>query len=49
MPPDGSVVLDENQTADLVAFILKSNGFPAGTKPLKTDMSAKNLLIVKGK
>jgi mono/diheme cytochrome c family protein len=49
MPPDGSVALDESETADLVAFILKSNGFPAGDRALKTDVSAKNLIIVKGK
>lgn len=49
MPPDGSVFLEDDETADLVAFILKSNGFPAGDKPLKTDASAKNLLIVRNK
>jgi cytochrome c len=47
MPPDGSVFLEDDETADLVAFILKTNGFPAGAKPLKTDASSKNLIIVK--
>ena len=47
MPPDGSVFFEDDDTAALVAFILKSNGFPAGDKPLKTDASAKNLIIVK--
>jgi len=37
MPPDGSVILDDAQTADVVAFILKSNGFVDGTKALTMD------------
>ena len=37
MPPDGSVILDDAQTADVVAFILKSNGFVDGTKVLTMD------------
>ena len=49
MPPDGSAFLDDDETADLVAFILKSDGFPDGDKPLKTDASTKNLIIVRNK
>jgi mono/diheme cytochrome c family protein len=49
MPPDGSVFLEDDQTADLVAFILKSNGFPAGDRALATDASTKNLIIVRNK
>ena len=45
----GSVILDDPQTADLVSFILKSNGFPDGTKALKLDDAAKAVTIVKGK
>jgi mono/diheme cytochrome c family protein len=49
MPPDGSVILDDAQTMDLVSFILKSNAFPDGTKPLKMDDAAKSVTIVKVK
>jgi mono/diheme cytochrome c family protein len=49
MPPDGSVILEDNETADLVAYILKANGFPDGDKPLKADVSAKSLIFVKNK
>jgi cytochrome c len=47
MPPDGSVTIGEEDAADLIAYILKSNGFAEGEKPLKADASAKNLVIVK--
>jgi len=41
MPNDGSAVVTEAETIDLVAYILQQNGFPAGTAPLtKTDASA---------
>jgi mono/diheme cytochrome c family protein len=49
MPPDGSVFLEDDETADLVAFILKSNGFPPGEQPLRTDASSKNLIFVRNK
>jgi mono/diheme cytochrome c family protein len=49
MPPDGSIVLDDTQTSDVVAFVLKSNGFAEGEKPLKTDTTARGLTIVKAK
>lgn len=47
MPPDGSITIGEEDAADLIAYLLKSNGFPEGDKPLKADASAKNVVIVK--
>ena len=49
MPPDGSITVGEEDAADLIAYILKSNGFPEGEKPLKADASAKSLVIVKNR
>lgn len=49
MPPDGSITLTEDDTAMLIAYLLKANGFPEGEKPLKADASSKTLLIVKSK
>ena len=49
MPPDGSASLNEDESADAVAFILKSNGFPDGESPLKIDAAAKTITIVKAK
>ena len=37
MPNDGSAVLTESETADLVAYILQANGYPDGPTPLKYD------------
>ena len=34
MPNDGSAVVSEKEAANLTAYILQQNGFPAGTKPL---------------
>ena len=48
MPPDGSVILDDAQTADIVAFILKSNGFLDGAKALTID-ATKTVTFVKAK
>ena len=48
MPPDGSVTLTDDDTANAVAFILQTNGFPdGGDKALKTDATARNINIVK--
>ena len=48
MPPDGSVTLTDDDTANAIAFILQSNGLPdGGEKALKTDATAKNIAIVK--
>ena len=47
MPNDGSVVLTEDQTADLVAYILQANEFPDGTAALKYGASSKDVVIAK--
>lgn len=49
MPPDGSIVIDPDEAADLIAFILRKNGFPPGDKPLTVDPSSKTLLFVRNK
>lgn len=46
MPNDGSVVLSEEETADVVAHILQANGYPDGPAALKYD-TGKDILIVK--
>jgi mono/diheme cytochrome c family protein len=40
MPPDEPPVLDAKQSADVLAFLLSANEFPAGTTALGTDRSA---------
>jgi len=47
MPNDGSVVLTEDQTADLVAYILQANEQPDGTADLKYGASSKDIVIKK--
>jgi mono/diheme cytochrome c family protein len=47
MPPDGSIAMDDDNTADVVAYVIKANGFAEGTRPLKVDASAKTLMFVK--
>lgn len=47
MPNDGSVVLTEDQTADLVAYILQANKQPEGTAELKYGASSKDVVIKK--
>jgi len=47
MPNDGSVVLTEDQTADLVAYILQANKQPDGTADLKYGASSKDIVIKK--
>ena len=47
MPNDGSVVLTDDETADLVAYLLKANGLPDGPAPLKGGASSKDIVIVK--
>ena len=46
MPNDGSVVLTESDTADLVAHLLQANGYPEGADALKFDAEAKTIKIV---
>ena len=47
MPNDGSAVITEEQTADVIAFILQQNSFPEGAQPFKWDASARKIVIVK--
>jgi mono/diheme cytochrome c family protein len=47
MPNDGSAVLDDNQTADVVAYILQANGFPEGPEALKNGASSQDIVIIK--
>jgi cytochrome c5 len=47
MPSDGSVALSADEALDAVAHLLKANGFPEGTTPLKNDDTLKAIIIVK--
>jgi mono/diheme cytochrome c family protein len=47
MPNDGSAVLSEAETLDLVAYLVSANGFPEGPAPLKNDEAMKATVIVK--
>jgi mono/diheme cytochrome c family protein len=40
MPNDGSGVVSEAESLDLVAFILQQNGYPAGSQPLTKESAA---------
>lgn len=37
MPNDGSAVVNDEETLNLLAYILQRNGFPAGTSPLTSE------------
>jgi mono/diheme cytochrome c family protein len=45
MPNDGSVVLTEADTVNLVAHLLQANGYPEGPDPLKFDAPSKSIQI----
>ena len=47
MPNDGSAVLSEDETLDLVAYLVSANGFPDGPAPLKNDAVMQATVIVK--
>jgi len=47
MPNDGSAILTSDQTLDLVAHLLKANGFPEGDAALRNDAAMKATVIVK--
>ena len=50
MPDDGPAVLSRAQTADVVAYVLSSNGFPAGTGDLTADdVALKEISILRKK
>ncbi len=40
MPADKPGSLSPDDTADIVAYVLRSNGFPAGAAPLSNDATA---------
>ncbi|MGD9739781.1 MAG: c-type cytochrome [Bauldia sp.] len=46
MPPDNPGRLQASVYADLVAYILEQNGFPAGTEELPDDVEALSTLIM---
>jgi mono/diheme cytochrome c family protein len=46
MPADALGSLTRPQTADLVAYLLKANGFPAGNADLATDEAALRRILV---
>ena len=48
MPDDGPAVLTRAETADVVAYLLSSNAFPAGAAELASDDAVlKDILITK--
>ena len=47
MPPDGSVFLEPDDTADLIAYLLQVNKFPDGDRTLKGDASARDITMAK--
>jgi S-disulfanyl-L-cysteine oxidoreductase SoxD len=49
MPEDHPGRLSDQEDADVVAYILSLNGFPAGEKELPTDISVLNRIRITGK
>ena len=49
MPADGPGTLKPQQSASLVAYILKLNEFPAGTTEVGTDLTALNQFMIRSK
>ena len=47
MPSDGSATLTVDQVLDVTAHLLKANGMPEGSQPLKNDDVMKTATIVK--
>jgi cytochrome c len=47
MPPDNAGGHDDETYADIVAFLLQSNGYRAGPKPFPTDSKAQAALSLK--
>jgi len=47
MPPDGSVIVEAAQAADVVAFILETNKLPAGLADLVADATARSIKIAR--
>ena len=40
MPNDGSATVTDEEAANLVAYILQQNGYPAGSKPLSKETAS---------
>ena len=49
MPSDGPGKLSRRTCTDIVAYMLKSNGFPAGDKELDSDPAIANEIIIQPK
>ncbi|MFI5177148.1 MAG: c-type cytochrome [Vicinamibacterales bacterium] len=47
MPNDGSAVLSDEDTADVIAYLLQANGFPDGPAALKMGATSQDVVIVK--
>jgi mono/diheme cytochrome c family protein len=47
MPPDGSVIVEAAQAADVVAFIFETNKLAAGAEALVADATARNIKIAR--
>ena len=48
MPADAPGTLTQQQTADLAAYVLKLNKYPAGKTELPTDLAALQQVIIEG-
>jgi mono/diheme cytochrome c family protein len=47
MPNDGSAFLSMEESVDLVAYLVRANGFPDGPAPLGHDDASREILIAK--
>ena len=48
MPADAPGSLSNQDTGDVIAYVLKLNKYPAGEKELSTDMSALGQVKIEG-
>jgi mono/diheme cytochrome c family protein len=49
MPSDGPGKLSRRQCADLIAYLLSANAFPAGEKDLESDAAVLNEILIQPK
>ncbi len=49
MPSDGPGKVSRQQCTDITAYVLSSNGFPAGKSDLPTDLEAQNQILIRQK
>lgn len=49
MPPDDAASTTDKQKLDILAFLLESNGFPAGTEELALDLERLSSIQIVGK